>query len=358
MNNSCYMLASLQALLGLPTLVASGGRLAATLAREGGPPSAPPLVRPWAALCQAVTRGDRMAADAEVQQLKRELGEVAAAFKGSKMQDAHEFLVQLLDLLRENISQVVGEQGDGPNPVADAFEMEVEETLCCGRCGAATVARRREVSVLCDVTAERAAAVSLQGLLEDTLKAEERERRCEAQGCGGERGVATLRLTALPRVLLLFLKRYSFTQEEGGVERAAREGSKVARQVTISPTLSLHPLATSDCATPRARPAGGLHLSPHPVPSSTTPSLHSTTPSLHFTTPSLHSTTPSLHFTTPSSPPRPAQGLASSIATPVKFKGKTDLDISKMSEEEQAEFVMFRSSRETGGETKVRPSFT
>ena len=110
------------------------------------------------------------------------MGEVSESFRGSSMQDAHEFAAQFIDNLKEGVSKMEEDLQQGNkgrvNPVVDNLEMEWEETLVCERCGAQTVRRKKEVGLFCSLN-EDSSAIDLRELIESSVQPEIVERNCE-----------------------------------------------------------------------------------------------------------------------------------------------------------------------------------
>ena len=72
-------------------------------------------------------------------------------------------------------------------------------------------------------------SVSLQQLVEQTLAPEVREKRCDS--CGHETATTTTTLVTLPRVMLLYLKRYKYMGTVGGASLGTG-GQTTSRKLT------------------------------------------------------------------------------------------------------------------------------
>ena len=116
-----------------------------------------------------------------MQELKSVMGEFSAIFRGSFMQDAHEFATQFIDHLKEGVAKMQRELAvkERMNPIVDNLEMEWEETLVCEGCGKKTSSRKREVGLFCSLDEDRS-PTNLRELIESSVEPEKIDRNCEA----------------------------------------------------------------------------------------------------------------------------------------------------------------------------------
>jgi len=335
-KNTCYMLAPVQVLQGIPSLVSSSLPLVnlveewednlTILDNISGDIKASRLALPWSLLCRARQKGDSVAATTQVQELKSAMGEVSESFRGSSMQDAHEFAAQFIDNLKEGVAKMEEEVEQGKkegrvNPVVDNLEMEWEETLVCERCGVRTVRRKKEVGLFCSLK-EDSSPINLRELIESSVEPEVVERNCEERGCKHNQARQSRRLTAMPRVLLIYLKRMAWAVDKGSGEQEGKN-IKVTKVVGIPSVVSLAPIKAQDCSLPPAQP----------LPCS----------------PNQPSFSPVINLLSPVKKAHPTLTPNSVMATPPKFSGKTVDQLAAMSETDQEEYVTFRSTRETLG---------
>uniref|UniRef100_A0AAF5Q0P1 Ubiquitinyl hydrolase 1 n=1 Tax=Wuchereria bancrofti TaxID=6293 RepID=A0AAF5Q0P1_WUCBA len=156
-------------------------------------------------------------------------------FKGSAQQDANEFLVHVLNqvhdecdnLLREQYGIVNVAERRMRNPVMANFAFTMQSTIICNMCH--HVSQINEDNIILPVTInildqknERfpkkfSCFPSMQTLLDDFLKAENVERKCEL--CQGESGQRTQKFVQLPRCLIILIKRYVYDASKS-VKRA------------------------------------------------------------------------------------------------------------------------------------------
>ena len=174
-------------------------------------------------------------------------------------------------------------------------------------------------------------SVSLQQLVEKTLAPELREKRCDK--CVHETAETETKITKLPRVLLLFLKRYKYMAVGGGT--LTTTARKVTRLVEIPASISLDSIVSQDVISPDSILAESLLTNQGPelwsgqelIPDSTNAGL----------------ATPEDANNAGLATPKKSDKV---LATPVKFKGKTEEDLSKLSEEDQTEYLLFLSQKE------------
>lgn len=161
-------------------------------------------------------------------------GAVAKAFQQKypwfhirTQQDAHEFFILFMQLLKEELSQ------EGENPVI-GYYLTLSQTFVCSSCKRPCAPRKEtdlglSVSVLEDKWLPNSAPSSrfwhLETLVLFSLQPEAIDRRCEF--CSGITATAEKVISQIPRRLVVQLKRF----------RA--DGTKIEIIVKIPPTLSL-----------------------------------------------------------------------------------------------------------------------
>ena len=175
-------------------------------------------------------------------------------------------------------------------------------------------------------------SVSLQQLVEQTLAQETREKRCDS--CQHETAETSTKITKLPRVLLLFLKRYKYMAVGGGTVTTSTR--KVTRLVDIPASINLDSIVSEDVTAPNS-------LLPEPV----VLNKHTETEVGPAEVPSADSS-PAVPAT-PKKSDNAVQGAVvpyEGLGTPIKFKGKTEEELSKLNEEEQTEYLLYISQKE------------
>eukprot|EP01062_Namystynia_karyoxenos_P065404 TRINITY_DN589_c0_g1_i3.p1 TRINITY_DN589_c0_g1~~TRINITY_DN589_c0_g1_i3.p1 ORF type:complete len:574 (+),score=160.09 TRINITY_DN589_c0_g1_i3:76-1797(+) len=244
LGNTCYMNAVLSSLVhqtDLADALCSTGRLYDLAGRrEGLLPALRDIV--GAARYGNLRRDNTSGLDAGA--LKRMLGQHHARFKGNSQQDAHEFLLKLLDHLHDEITDTyVGQvqpaapeaaapekelseverlnalpPNESPSLVRRLFEGGVRKSMDCPqRCteGASAVEEsfyvlslmlpRRKRRGTIDLEAEHA-ELSIPTLLADYFSDKQVKRDCEK--CRAVQGTISERLCRLPSILLLHVKRF------------------------------------------------------------------------------------------------------------------------------------------------------
>ena len=181
------------------------------------------------------------------------MGDISESFQGSSMQDAHDFAAQFIDNMKEEVTakmELVHDKKGRVNPVVDNLDMEWEETLICCRCGAKTVRRQQEVGLFCSLN-EGSSPIDLQELIESAVESETVERNCEVNNnkyqsrylanfsiqvtsCGHKQAKQSRRLTAMPRVLLVYLKRMAW-------DASKSDGEQEGTNIKVTTFLQLPP---------------------------------------------------------------------------------------------------------------------
>ena len=141
-----------------------------------------------------------------------------------------------------------------------------------------------------------------------------------------------MQLVTVPRVMLLYLKRYKYLGTAGGGDGAGTTTSrKVTRLVDIPDTVSLHKLVSDTVRVPEAMLPDTLAIADTEARTEAAADTTQDTQLLLPTTPVKSSALPLTYE---------GQG------TPIKFKGKTEEDLAKLSEEEQTEYLLYISQKE------------
>uniref|UniRef100_A0A4W3HHN0 Ubiquitin carboxyl-terminal hydrolase n=1 Tax=Callorhinchus milii TaxID=7868 RepID=A0A4W3HHN0_CALMI len=243
LGNTCYMNAILQSLFSLQSL-------SIDLLKQGIPWNKIPTNALLKRFAHLLAKKDNCSPEMKKELLKKvkhSISATAERFSGYMQNDAHEFLSQCLDQLKEDMERLNkswrNEQepgGEGPAahtklytcPIVSNVEFEVLHSISCKMC-CETVTKREQFNDLSIDLPRRRKSLpprSIQDSLDLFFRAEEIEYACEK--CQGKAAVVTHKFSRLPRVLILHLKRYSYSVE-------LSVSSKVGQQVKIPKYLSL-----------------------------------------------------------------------------------------------------------------------
>ncbi|XP_069873307.1 ubiquitin carboxyl-terminal hydrolase 37 isoform X2 [Dipodomys merriami] len=256
LGNTCYMNAILQSLFSLQSF-------ANDLLKQGIPWKKIPLnalIRRFAHLlvkkdvCNSETKKELL------KKVKNAISATAERFSGYMQNDAHEFLSQCLDQLKEDMEKlnktwksepVLGEE-NSPDisatrvytcPVITNLEFEVQHSIICKACGE-TIPKREQFNDLSIDLPRRKKPLpprSIQDSLDLFFRAEELEYSCEK--CGGKCALVRHKFNRLPRILILHLKRYSYNV-------ALSLNNKIGQQVIIPRYLTLSSHCTENTKPP------------------------------------------------------------------------------------------------------------
>ncbi|KAM4730868.1 ubiquitin carboxyl-terminal hydrolase 37 [Anableps anableps] len=287
LGNTCYMNAILQSLFSLPSF--SNDMLKQSITWKKVPVNA--LLRRFANL---MVKKDVACPETKkdlLRKVKNAISSTAERFSGNVQNDAHEFLSQCLDQLKDDVERinksltndtasssfssatsenppeaaaVKAEPGDEADtsriytcPVAVNMEFEVQHTITCKCCGEVVNKREQFNDLSIDLPRRKKTLPlrSIQDSLDLFFRMEEIEYSCEK--CSGKSATVTHKFSKLPRVLILHLKRYSFNAQ-------LSLNSKLGQQVLIPRYLTL----LSHC-TDSTRPPVSLGWTPQPYTSRT-----------------------------------------------------------------------------------------
>ncbi|XP_037646758.1 ubiquitin carboxyl-terminal hydrolase 37 isoform X2 [Sebastes umbrosus] len=282
LGNTCYMNAILQSLFSLPSF--STDMLRQSIPWKKLPINA--LLRRFAHLMVKKDVGCPETKKDLLRKVKSAISSTAERFSGNMQNDAHEFLSQCLDQLKDDVEKMnkswtneasasspssvacdngqeatslaakaePGEETDTSRiytcPVAVNMEFEVQHTITCKGCGEVVTKREQFNDLSIDLPRRKKTLPlrSIQDSLDLFFRMEEIEYSCEK--CNGKSATVMHKFSKLPRVLILHLKRYSFNAQ-------LSLNSKLGQQVVIPRYLTL----LSHC-TESTRPPISLGWSP------------------------------------------------------------------------------------------------
>ncbi|KAM3916782.1 ubiquitin carboxyl-terminal hydrolase 37 isoform 2-T2 [Leptodactylus fuscus] len=249
LGNTCYMNSILQSLFSLQPF-------ANDLLKQGIPYKKIPLnalIRRFAFLlakkdiCSAEMKKDLL------KKVKSSISATAERFSGYMQNDAHEFLSQCLDQLKEDMGKLNktwktesssddrtgGKASDDVSashvytcPVICNFESEAQHSIICKMCGEKVIKREQFNDLSIDLPRRKKLLPcrSIQDSIDLFFRKEDLEYSCEK--CNGKSAMVIHKFSKLPRVLILHLKRYSFNV-------ALSLNNKVGQQVIIPRYLTL-----------------------------------------------------------------------------------------------------------------------
>ncbi|XP_033728326.1 ubiquitin carboxyl-terminal hydrolase 37-like isoform X3 [Pecten maximus] len=240
LGNTCYMNAILQSLFCLDTfsndLLFSNGRVMKSLHSQSLYSALYKLLRSRSKTLPEHVRRDML------RNVKSAISTTAKRFSGYQQHDAHEFLGQVLDQLKEEVTKVASstpsphrEESDADtqyiNPTVQNFEMEVLHSITCLNCQEVVTKAEQFNDLSVDMPRRRKNGdpSSIQNALDLFFRSEAIEYMCEK--CGSNKSEVTHKFTRLPRVLVLHLKRYNFDQ--------SIINTKTAQSISITRFLSL-----------------------------------------------------------------------------------------------------------------------
>ncbi|XP_077129309.1 ubiquitin carboxyl-terminal hydrolase 37 isoform X1 [Ranitomeya variabilis] len=262
LGNTCYMNSILQSLFSLQPF-------ANDLLKQGIPYKKIPLnalIRRFAFLlakkdvCSAEMKKDLL------KKVKSAISATAERFSGYMQNDAHEFLSQCLDQLKEDMGKLnkkwqtelsleddrPGNKAGGDDiaathgytcPVICNFEFEAQHSIICKICGEKVTKREQFNDLSIDLPRRKKLfpCRSIQDSLDLFFRKEDLEYSCEK--CNGKSAVVVHKFSCLPRVLILHLKRYSFNV-------SLSLNNKVGQRVVIPRYLTLSSHCTESTRPP------------------------------------------------------------------------------------------------------------
>nr|XP_046218697.1 ubiquitin carboxyl-terminal hydrolase 37-like [Oncorhynchus gorbuscha]XP_046218698.1 ubiquitin carboxyl-terminal hydrolase 37-like [Oncorhynchus gorbuscha]XP_046218699.1 ubiquitin carboxyl-terminal hydrolase 37-like [Oncorhynchus gorbuscha] len=256
LGNTCYMNAILQSLFSLPSF-------SNDLLKQGIPWKKVPFNALLRRFAHLLAKKDISCPEVKkdlLRRVKSAISSTAERFSGYMQNDAHEFLSQCLDQLKEDVEKMnkswksesaaaawdeppqqaasarPGEEANTSRiytcPVVVNMEFEVQHTITCKDCGEVVTKREQFNDLSIDLPRRKKTIPlrSIQDSLDLFFRIEEIEYSCEK--CSGKVATVTHKFSRLPRVLILHLKRYSFNAQ-------LSLNSKLGQQVMIPRYLTL-----------------------------------------------------------------------------------------------------------------------
>jgi len=313
-GNTCYINSCMQFLVGLKFVLTEAINSRQLLCGEVGDNG---ILVAFSEFCQAYRNKDRDSINNKLKNIKSVMETLDGQFVGSKMQDASEFLGRFLDEIKEDVIKysIKGPLGKNGSSVGVDFDLvfrnfmyEKEEALVCCSCRAETKSQTKDMSLWCDITTSVSRSSSLQQLLELSFASEIRTRRCEK--CNWDQSRVTSKLVKLPKVLIIFLKRFRYMYQGESVS------GKDGRRVSIPDTLCVSNMVSESVMLP-----------------------DTDLPVLLIHDEAVNECSPSIHPENTSSTPQCPE-------TPTKFKGLTEEQLTSLSEDDQLEYMTFLSEKE------------
>ncbi|XP_015214688.1 ubiquitin carboxyl-terminal hydrolase 37 [Lepisosteus oculatus] len=250
LGNTCYMNAILQSLFSLQSF-------SNDLLKQGIPWKKVPINALLRRFAHLLAKKDICSPEVKkdlLKKVKSSISTTAERFSGYMQNDAHEFLSQCLDQLKEDVEKVnktwknepqswEDPQGARPGeeatssriytcPVVVNMEFEVQHTITCKGCGEIVTKREQFNDLSIDLPRRKKTLPlrSIQDSLDLFFRVEEIEYSCEK--CSGKSATVMHKFSKLPRVLILHLKRYSYNAQ-------LSLNSKLGQQVLIPKYLTL-----------------------------------------------------------------------------------------------------------------------
>ncbi|KAF0290802.1 Ubiquitin carboxyl-terminal hydrolase 29 [Amphibalanus amphitrite] len=168
--------------------------------------------------------------------LRDVFADIDPAFRGTEMQDANEFLLRLLDTMKDEVDA----RRSTDNPVRDNFHYQTLESYRCTKCHETVLKRQENISWFVSVPHHQGTeAPTLQDALRLSMRSDRRHLLC--QHCRHDECYVTTKISQPPRTLILQLNRCVFLGDEA---------KKIRTKVSIPKFLSLNEFVADDVTRP------------------------------------------------------------------------------------------------------------
>ncbi|XP_043203061.1 ubiquitin carboxyl-terminal hydrolase 37-like [Amphibalanus amphitrite] len=233
-GNSCYQNATLQSLLGLTPFLSDMLSLISDL--SPGENSLCRTLHGVAELMVLRQKGLSRSVSSHLNDLRDVFADIDPAFRGIEMQDANEFLLRLLDTMKEEIDA----RRPTDNLVRDNFQYQTVESYMCTKCHETVLKQQENICWFVSVPRRQGTETpTLQDALRLCMRPDRRELLC--QHCRHDECRVTTKISQLPRTLIVQLNRYVFLGEES---------KKICSNVGIPKLLSLNEHVADDVTRP------------------------------------------------------------------------------------------------------------
>lgn len=236
--NTCYINSVLQALFGIPMVV----KALLEFDKQFNDSLQDGVLSTVLRLLKERSQNPKRADSFEplLRRVKEAVVKKTKSFEGSAMQDAHEFLVKLLDCLRDDSDHL---SKSGSNPVDHNFKYELKEMYTCNQCGHVVTSKQPNNIISLNLRRVRnlLSVQSLQDVIEYNFQKESVQYDCSK--CGHKVSSRSVVFEQLPRVLILHLKRYR--------QRTGKDLAKTDMALHIPPFVTLYHQAGKSVPSPK-----------------------------------------------------------------------------------------------------------
>lgn len=244
LGNTCYMNSILQSLFCLlpfvSDLVAASQKL-----------SSSPRDKLCLALVHLLHAPDAVAErERLLAKVKDTVSKSARRFSGHEQHDAHEFLSQVLDQLKDEATiplktdpSALDAHDSDPtvcNPTIQNFESEIQQMITCTKCKQEYCSKCITNDISLDVP-QGIRRISLHDCIQHYFKPHSVEYNCA--NCGNNSGLVTYHFLRLPRIFILLLKRYKFNS-------VTTNHRKIVENIVIPQYISLSEQCGTDTKPP------------------------------------------------------------------------------------------------------------
>ena len=233
LGNSCYQNATLQLLLGLRPFLSEVTSLSSRPQSD--------QCRTLHAIAKLITLRQKSlgkSVSRHLIDLRDVFAEIDPAFRGTEMQDASEFLLRLLDVMKDEVDASV----PTANPVRNNFQYRTIESCMCTKCSETVLKRQENICWFVRVPHRQGNQTpTLQDAIRLSMRPDRRELLC--QRCHHSEFLVTRKISQLPKTLILQLNRYVFLGEDS---------KKIRDSVGIPKFLSLDEYVADDVNRPPA----------------------------------------------------------------------------------------------------------
>ena len=201
-GNTCYINSTIQILIGLPKIYT---KLTNSNYKYKTSIKTCEILKCFINIAKEIKDKNILQLNKEIHNMKRLMENRKQSFKGNNMEDATEFLSELMNAISEDFDKL-----EEQNLVKEYFLSSIQQILTCKGCNYMSSKVSDELGIWCELTSieSNKSIMTIQKLLDKRFTDEERDFKCNV--CKVSKANVQTKFVKLPKVLHIYLKRFTY----------------------------------------------------------------------------------------------------------------------------------------------------